>query len=401
MTTFVDLGISLTAPGPSFSASSSTASITKPKDASLIAAGPSFLAYAQRTVAQRSFEDDDAHRAEQTKQGLAERVNGIEDDLGVGDEEESPELLMADPKKWKVKLDLDQYAVLGLSHLRYRASEEQIKIAHRKKVLKHHPDKKAKQGDSNDDGFFKCIQKAYEVLMHADRRRQFDSIDPYYVDLEDDVPTAETIERAKDPERAFFQKFGPVFAREAHFCASCPEEEVPKLGDMNSTKEEVEGFYDFWYNFDSWRTFEWFDKEMNEGSNSRDDKRYTEKKNKNERARRKKDDNARLRTFIDTSLSVDPRIKKIKQQEKEERERKQKARQGGRAAPQQKLSPKEKAELEKKAKEEQAKKEEEERLAKQAEKKARDAAKKKAKRAEKEAAAAAAAGGSAEGAPAA
>lgn len=36
---------------------------------------------------------------------------------------------------------------------------------------------------------------------------------------------------------------------------------------MNSTKEEVESFYDFWYNFDSWRTFEWFDKEINEGSN--------------------------------------------------------------------------------------------------------------------------------------
>ncbi|KIO27613.1 hypothetical protein M407DRAFT_243304 [Tulasnella calospora MUT 4182] len=398
MTTFIDLGFNLTAPGPSFDPSSSTtASITKPKEATLIAAGTSYLAYAQRTLAQRSFEDDDAHRAEQTKLGLQERgaLIGVEDDLGVGDEEESPDLLVADPKKWK---DLDQYAVLGLSHLRYRATDEQIKIAHRKKVLKHHPDKKANQGDSNDDAFFKCIQKAYEVLMHADRRRQFDSIDPYYLDLEDDVPTAETVERAKDPERAFFQKFGPVFEREAHFCASCPEEEVPKLGTMNSTKEEVERFYDFWYNFDSWRTFEWFDKEINEGSNSRDDKRYTEKKNKNERARRKKDDNARLRTFIDTALSVDPRIKKIKQQEKEAREQKQKARQGGRAA-QVKLSPKEKAELEKKTKEEEAKKKEEEEKIRVAEKKARDAAKKKAKRAEK--AAAEAAGGSAEGAPAA
>ncbi|KAG8948184.1 hypothetical protein FRC04_009983 [Tulasnella sp. 424] len=398
MTTFIDLGFNLTAPGPSFDPSSSTASITKPKEATLIATGTSFLAYAQRTLAQRTFEEDDVHRAEQTKLGLQERgaLNGIEDDLGVGDEEESPDLLTADPKKWK---DLDQYAVLGLSHLRYRATDEQIKIAHRKKVLKHHPDKKANQGDSNDDAFFKCIQKAYEVLMHADRRRQFDSIDPYYVDLEDDVPTAESVERAKDPEKAFFQKFRPVFEREAHFCASCPEDEVPKLGDMNSTKEEVESFYDFWYNFDSWRTFEWFDKEVNEGSNSREDKRYTEKKNKNERARRKKDDNARLRTFIDTALSVDPRIKKIKQQEKEEREKK-KARQTGRPAAQPKLSAKEKAELEKKAKEEQAAKEKEEEELRKKEKKAKDAAKKKAKRAEK-AAAEAAAGGSAEAAPAA
>lgn len=42
---------------------------------------------------------------------------------------------------------------------------------------------------------------------------------------------------------------------------------MPKLGTIDSTKAEVEAFYDFWYNFDSWRTFEWHDKEVNEGSN--------------------------------------------------------------------------------------------------------------------------------------
>ena len=41
---------------------------------------------------------------------------------------------------------------------------------------------------------------------------------------------------------------------------------VPGLGHVDSTKDEVEGFYDFWYNFDSWRSFEWYDKEVNEGS---------------------------------------------------------------------------------------------------------------------------------------
>lgn len=65
----------------------------------------------------------------------------------------------------------------------------------------------------------------------------------------------------------------------------------------------MEGFYDFWYSFDSWRSFEWLDKEVNEGSDSRDDKRYTEKKNKTERARRKKEDTARLRGLVDLALS--------------------------------------------------------------------------------------------------
>jgi len=32
-------------------------------------------------------------------------------------------------------------------------------IIDRKKVLKHHPDKKASSGNTNDDDFFKCIQK--------------------------------------------------------------------------------------------------------------------------------------------------------------------------------------------------------------------------------------------------
>lgn len=53
----------------------------------------------------------------------------------------------------------DHYAVLGLSKYRWKATDEQIKKAHRKKVLKHHPDKKASAGQSDDDSFFKCIQK--------------------------------------------------------------------------------------------------------------------------------------------------------------------------------------------------------------------------------------------------
>lgn len=55
---------------------------------------------------------------------------------------------------------------------------------------------------------------------------------------------------------------------------------------------------------------------------SRDDKRYTEKKNKSERAQRKKEDNTRLRGLVDISSSLDPRIKRIRQEEKEARQAK-------------------------------------------------------------------------------
>ena len=88
--------------------------------------------------------------------------------------------------------------------------------------------------------------------------------------------------------------------------------------------------------------------------NSRDDKRYTEKKNKSERARRKKEDTARLRQFVDLALSVDPRIKRIKQEDKEAREAKKKGKAGANG-----LTEKQKLEEEKKKAEEDAKKKEE------------------------------------------
>lgn len=87
---------------------------------------------------------------------------------------------------------------------------------------------------------------------------------------------------------------------------------------------------------------------------SRDDKRYTEKKNKSERARRKKEDTARLRNIVDVALSADPRIKRIKQEEKDAREAKRKTKTGPGAG----LS-KTQAEEEKRRAEEEAKAKEE------------------------------------------
>ena len=95
---------------------------------------------------------------------------------------------------------------------------------------------------------------------------------------------------------------------------------------------------------------------LKQSSRSRDDKRYTEKKNKSERARRKKEDTARLRQIVDLTLSLDPRIKRIKQEEKEAREAKKKSKTGAQNG----MSTQQNAEEEKKKAEEEAKKKEEE-----------------------------------------
>lgn len=247
----------------------------------------------------------------------------------------------------------DHYKILGLSKYRYKASEEQIKKAHRKKVLKHHPDKKAAQGRTDDDQFFKCIQKATDVLLDPVKRRQFDSVDEA-ADVE--PPTKKQLQKGD-----FYKLWSKVFKAEARFSKEHP---VPAFGDASSDREHVEDFYNFWYNFDSWRTFEYLDEDVPDDNENRDQKRHVERKNANARKKKKAEDNARLRKLLDDCSAADERIKRFRQEASAAKNKKRL----------------EKQEAEKRAAEEaKAKKEAEEEAAREAEqmvKAERDAAKK-------------------------
>ncbi|KAG4305880.1 hypothetical protein PORY_000790 [Pneumocystis oryctolagi] len=251
------------------------------------AVGHPFLVYAQKKLGRYTWNEEATVKKEEQKKIVEE-------------DEEDKEMLFYDPKEYKRQ---DHYAILGLSKLRYRATEEDIKLAYRQKVLKHHPDKKVAQGNIHDDSFFKCIQKAMEILSDPVKRRQYDSVDE----------KANIYPPSKKETTDFYGQWGEVFKSEARFTNRYP---VPSLGDKDSSKEDVEEFYNFWYNFDSWRSFEYLDKDTPDDSCNRNNKRYQEHKNKAERAKHKTEDTARLRRLIDTCLSLDPRIKKFRQEEK-------------------------------------------------------------------------------------
>ncbi|KAL2134583.1 hypothetical protein VTI74DRAFT_11405 [Chaetomium olivicolor] len=306
--------------------------------------GPYFLAHARRARHKRTFSEDDRIQAQ-------ERAKKVEDDNDSEiSEPEDPIMLQRDAKDWKSQ---DHYKVLGLSKYRYKATEEQIKRAHRKKVLKHHPDKKAAAGRTDDDNFFKCIQKATEILLDPVKRRQFDSVDE---EADVEPPTKKQLAKGN-----YYKLWGAVFKAEARFSKNHP---VPHFGDENSTKEEVENFYNFWYNFDSWRSFEYLDEDVPDDNENRDQKRHMERKNANARKKKKAEDNARLRKLLDDCSAGDERIKRFRQEANAAKNKKRLEREAA----------------EKKAAEEaRLKKEAEEKAAKEAEEKAkadREAAKK-------------------------
>ena len=333
------------------------ASLSAPTSRAIEPVGPHFLAHARRKRHKRTFSEDERIQAEKT---VASATVDKDDDIS---DTEDPMLLQREAKDWKTQ---DHYAILGLSKYRYKATEDQIKRAHRKKVLKHHPDKKAAIGGEESDQFFKCIQRATDILLDPVKRRQFDSVDE---EADRTQPTKKDVQKKAGN---FSKLWDPVFVSEARFSKNTP---VPRLGNDKSSREDVEHFYNFWYTFDSWRTFEYLDEDVPDDNENRDQKRHVERKNNNARKKRKTEDTQRLRKLVDDALAMDERIKRFRQEGNKEKNKKKADKEAA-----------EKAEKEAAA----AKKTEDERLAKEKEvadkavkeegKKAKEAAKNAAKK---------------------
>ena len=55
---------------------------------------------------------------------------------------------------------------------------------------------------------------------------------------------------------------------------------MPKLGTAESSRDEVDKFYKFWYEFESWREYSYLDEEDKEKGSDREERRWIEKNNK-------------------------------------------------------------------------------------------------------------------------
>ncbi|CAA7054133.1 unnamed protein product [Microthlaspi erraticum] len=217
----------------------------------------------------------------------------------------------------------DHYALLGLSNLRYLATEDQIRKSYREAALKNHPDKlaslllleeteEAKEAKKEKiESKFKAIQEAYEVLMDPTRRRIFDSTDEF----DDEVPT-------DCSPQDFFKVFGPAFKRNAKWSVN---QRIPDLGDENTKIKEVDKFYNFWYTFKSWREFPDEEEHDLEQADSREERRWMEKENAKMTVKARKEEHARIRTLVDNAYKKDPRIVKRKEEEKAEKQQKKDA----------------------------------------------------------------------------
>ncbi|CAL0300775.1 unnamed protein product [Lupinus luteus] len=265
------------------------------------------------------------------------KLLGVQEDNGDGadnkkvtDEKESSYLPSFDSYSSKSKnksgsgeKQQDHYALLGLGHLRYLATEDQIRKSYRETALRFHPDKQAalilaeeteatKQAKKDEiETHFKAIQESYEMLIDPVKRRIYDSTDEF----DDEIPT-------DCAPQDFFKVFGPAFMRNGRWSVNQP---MPALGDDNTPLKEVDNFYNFWYSFKSWREFPHADEFDLEQAESRDHKRWMERQNVKLSEKARKEESVRIRILVDNAYKRDPRIMRRKEEDKAEKQRKKQA----------------------------------------------------------------------------
>jgi len=166
----------------------------------------------------------------------------------------------------------------------------------------------------------KEIQEAYTILTTPDLKKILDS-DPKKLPKNfDRIPTG-------DEDGDFFEIYTEPFQRFSRWSEKTP---VPLLGDANTPIEEVDAFYDFWYEFQSWRILTGNPKKEGEdgkppeeGEYDQDqaedayERRWMKTENERERKRLKKGHMKIIAALRDLAFKRDPRVIAARSAERE------------------------------------------------------------------------------------
>lgn len=200
----------------------------------------------------------------------------------------------------------NHYAVLGLEEKGPSADAGDIKKAHRKLLLKLHPDKRGMTADdAHKDPWFLSVQKAHEVLSDDELKRQYDS----GFEFDEAIPDG-------DEDEDFFKLYAPVFSANGRFSNTKP---VPQLGSEDDKWSKVEAFYAFWFKFQSWRDPPLEDEMNLAEADSREEKRWMKRQNDRQREKLKKVEVKRIQTLVSRAYNRDPRVAAQKALEAQER----------------------------------------------------------------------------------
>lgn len=138
-------------------------------------------------------------------------------------------------------------------------------------------------------------------------RRDFDSLD----DFDDSLPPKDF---DPDEDGDFFDVFGPVFERNSRW-SELPN--CPLLGEATTGFETVAQFYNFWFNFKSWRDFADADEYDLDDAGFREERRWMERNNEKLRAKKRKAEATRISRLVELAHTHDPRVKAEKARAKE------------------------------------------------------------------------------------
>ncbi|CAM9284857.1 unnamed protein product, partial [Sphacelaria rigidula] len=199
-------------------------------------------------------------------------VSALRVDSGPEEEEvgEEVEFNLRDDLTPELVPELTHYEILGFEKYGSGVGDDGLKQAYRKAVLKYHPDKTGSQKGEEDEVFM-AVQKAYDTLTDVQKRRAYDSS----LSFDDSIPDDLEGKDATGPN-SFYKVYQPVFERNKRFAVILP---APSLGEDDTPIDEVNNFYEYWVNFESWRDFSLAGEHDLEDAQDRFEKRWMMKEN--------------------------------------------------------------------------------------------------------------------------